>query len=326
MIRKISKLTASALVMGIVLTGCKGATSAPEEALSATDKYMAAISGAMTEAKASKGQGSPVMWTMSDDDTTVHLFGTVHLLRPETEWLTPALTAALEASNAIMIEADASSPEAMQQMQPIIMQYGQFEDDQTLSGVLDDEQEALVNGALSGMGATVQAFDAMKPWMVSLQIGVFNMINSGYDPASGVEPKLLEIAKAGNKEMLYLETATDQIKILGGAPIDEQVEGLMMTTLTADSGAEMLDVIVDEWADGDVKGIGAIMGNPDIFGSDEMYDALLTQRNRNWIPKIEALLDREGTYVVAVGAAHLAGDDSVIKMLRDNGHKVKGPK
>lgn len=326
MMHKISKLTASAFVMGAMLTGCKDTVTAPEDPLSAADKYMAAISGAMTEAKATKGQGSPVMWTMSDEDTTVHLFGTVHLLRPETQWQTADLTAALDAANAIMIEADASSPEAMQQLQPIIMQYGQFEDGQTLSGVLDDEQEALVNGALSGMGATVQAFDAMKPWMVSLQIGVFNIINSGYDPASGVESKLLEIAKAGNKDVLYLETATDQIKILGGAPIDEQVEGLMMTTLTADTGSEMLDVIVDEWADGDVKGLGAIMGNPDIFGSEEMYDALLTDRNRKWIPKIEALLDREGTYVVTVGAAHLAGDDSVIKMLRANGHKVNGPK
>ena len=65
------------------------------------------------------------------------------------------------------------------------------------------------------------------------------------------------------------------------------------------------------------------MSNPTMFGTQESYDTLLTTRNENWVPGIKALLDEPGTKLVAVGAAHLAGPDSVIKMLKDDGIKVQ---
>ena len=88
----------------------------------------------------------------------------------------------------------------------------------------------------------------------------------------------------------------------------------------------MLDLLVDEWADGDVTGIGALVANPEGYGfTDAAYQSLLVVRNTAWVPQIEAMLDEPGSVFIAVGAGHLAGPDSVITMLRDEGHTVEGP-
>jgi hypothetical protein len=54
-----------------------------------------------------------------------------------------------------------------------------------------------------------------------------------------------------------------------------------------------------------------------------LYEAMVVRRNRNWIPKIRALLAKPGTHFVVVGVAHLVGRDGILKMLAEKGVKVK---
>lgn len=317
-------LLTTTAALSLALTGCQAKTSSSALADGMSkDELVAMMQGAMTDAKATTGTGAPAMWTFSDEDTTVYLYGTVHLLKPEVTWRAPSLEDALSKADTLVLEADVSSPESQAGMQKLVMEYGVFSDGQTLTGLLEEDDEALVSAALEAKQIPLQAVDQMKPWMVGLQLGMMQIMEAGYDPQSGVETILIAEAAKGNKKLAYLETAETQIKTLGGAPIDEQVQGLMATLSTMELGEEYLDTLVAEWADGDVKGIGAMMANPAAFGTQAAYDALLTTRNRNWVPTIKALLEEPGTKFVAVGAGHLAGPDSVVKMLKDEGIKVK---
>lgn len=317
-------LTGSA-ALALLFSGCQGIADDVKLADDVSkDELVAMMKGAMADAKATSGSGSPAMWTFSDEDTTVYLYGTVHLLKPEVTWRSPALNAALTTADTLVLEADISSPESQAGMQKMVMEYGLFAEGQSLTGVLEDDDEAIVSAALEAKGISLQAVDTMKPWMVGLQLGMMQIMQAGYDPQSGVETQLL--AESTDKKLSYLETAEAQIKVLGGAPLDEQVQGLMATLSTMELGEEYLDTLVAEWADGDVKGIGAMMANPAMFGTQDAYDALLTTRNKNWIPGLKALLDEPGTKLVAVGAGHLAGPDSVVTMLKADGIKVKAVK
>jgi uncharacterized protein YbaP (TraB family) len=175
------------------------------------------------------------------------------------------------------------------------------------------------------MGANLEAVRGMRPWFIGLQMSVAQLQRSGYDPMSGVDMRLSAEARAAGKSLGYLETAESQLMILSGGTAEEQAAGLVFGAYTIDMGSQMLDTMVDEWSDGDVVGLGSIMSNPAIVGGQKAYDALLTQRNKNWVPLIKGYLDEPGTTFIAVGAAHLAGPDSVITMLRDDGIKVEGP-
>ena len=315
------------LKLGTVLTGvllASGVAIGDEEPTH--EEVLASVRASIAKAESTTGPGSPALWTLKDDDTTIHLFGTVHLLRPETKWRSDAVNEAFASADKLVLEADTDSPEAQQKMGALLGQLAVFTDGTKLNDVIDDEDEAIVETALTeGLGAPLSAMQQFKPWMVSLQLSIGQIMKAGYDTNSGVEMILTSEAKEAGKSFGYLETAEDQLNILAGAEIEDQVDGLVFAARTLELGPSMLDSLVDEWADGDVGGLGEIMANPDAIGGDEAYDALLVQRNKNWVPQIQAMLDEPGTVFVAVGAGHLAGPDSVVTLLRNEGLEIAGP-
>ena len=135
----------------------------------------------------------------------------------------------------------------------------------------------------------------------------------------------MDYGNTDGKDFAFLETAAVQADIFDTLPEDTQETFLYETALTLEDSPVMLDQVVEEWADGDVEGLGVLVANPDTGGGEGIYDALFVERNANWVPQIEAMLDEPGTVFVAVGAGHLAGPDSVITMLRDKGYEVEGP-
>ena len=283
----------------------------------------ASIANALAEAASTSGPGAPAMWRVADEDTTLYLFGTVHLLKPETEWRTAEFDAAFAEADTLVTEVDTHTPEGLAAIQTIIAQRGSLSEGQTLTGLLDEDDEAVVAEALGSVGIPIAQMDTLQPWLAGLTLSVLQIQKSGYSPDSGVETILTAQASEAGKRFGYLETAEQQMGALAGGTLEDQIEGLVFTAETLDLGAELLGTLVDEWADGDVAGLSAIVADPISIGGADAYQRLLVDRNANWVPQIKAMLDEPGTRLIAVGAAHLAGPDSVVDMLRDQGVKVE---
>lgn len=274
---------------------------------------------AKAEAIASEGPGEPALWKLSDEDSDVYIFGTVHLLRSETEWETDAITSAFNNSDRFYMEADILSPTAQQTMVKMIKEKGVLPAGESIYDFMDVGDAYNFKRALEKIDFDPKALDNLQPWYAGLSISQHQMITGGYNPLAGVEIVLIGRANSQNKTFGYFETLEDQMDVLSGGDFDEQLEGLIAMTDMLDQGTDGLDLLVDEWADGDVNGLGAIIAVPEMMGSEDMYDRLLTDRNRKWIPQIIDILDEPGSSFVAVGAAHLAGKDSVILMLEEEG-------
>lgn len=290
------------------------------------DEMLAEFNAALAAAQATTGPGAPAMWTLSDDDTTIYLFGTVHLLRPDISWRTAAFDAALSAADTVVFEVDMNSPEAQRAVATDFLARGMFQDGRTLKGVLGDEDEAIVSAAFDSIGMPMDAMNTFEPWLASVNLGVMKLVNDGYDPAAGVESVIEAEAKAAGKSFAFLETIAQQSDAFDLLPEDEQIALLYETAILLDESPKMLDMLVSEWAEGDVDGMSVLVASPDGVGfTDAAYQSLLVNRNRNWVPQIEAMLDAPGTVFIAVGAGHLAGPDSVITMLRAAGYAVEGP-
>lgn len=282
---------------------------------------VAEMEKAIELAKSTSGTGSPALWTLADDDTTVHLFGTVHTLKPETEWRTDVFDAAFNAADKLVLEIAMESTADQQAVAMQMMNASLFENGQTLSDVLSEDEMAIVEASAKKLGIPKAAIDVQEPWAISLTLLNVQMINDGFDPSSGVEQVLTPDAKDQGKTLASLETPEFQIGVFDGMSMEAQIEMLVEGTQTMHLVDKQLSALVDEWADGDVEGLGVIISNPDVT-TDEFYDALFVKRNEDWVPKIEALLEEPGTVMVAVGAGHLAGPDSVITMLEAKGHTL----
>ena len=259
---------------------------------------------AATEPVAADG---PALWKVADEDTTVYLFGTIHILPQETEWMTPMIANAL-ASSDVMVTEVLMAEMGDAAMQQKMMQIGMLPTGQTLRGLLTADQKATYEGALQKLGLPAAAFDRMKPWMAAMTLSILPLIQQGYDPESGVE-KMLE-AQAGDIDRAALETVDYQISVFDGMPQDAQIEYLVETAEQADDIKAMIDSMIAEWVVGDADGLAEIM-NEGMDGDSVLAERLLYTRNGNWAEWIDERLDQPGTVFVAVGAGHLAGSNSV---------------
>ncbi|MCA8890905.1 MAG: TraB/GumN family protein [Hyphomonas sp.] len=323
----------AAATMMLVLAACGGGGTvedkpdlSPEaERAARMAEQEALYEDALAAAEASHGAGEPAVWTLSDEDTTIYIMGTVHLLRPDLDWRSDEIDTALAEAGTLVFEADVSSQEAAREMMQFISTRAVFTDGRQLTSLLDPSEQAELQAALDYLDYPLGAMQTFRPWYAAVNLSVLQMKKDGFDPSAGVEQVLEREGKAAGKDFAYLETIEEQLGRFANLPDDEQVDFLISSAESVEEGSEMLDVLVSEWEDGDVAGLAALMSNPDMMGSQAVYDALLKERNQDWVPKIEAMLDAPGTVLVAVGAGHLAGEDSVIALLRAEGHEVEGP-
>lgn len=285
-------------------------------ALLATSPALADNHAATETAAAPAGKG-PALWKVADADTTIYLFGTVHVLPEGIQWYDDTIATALTGSDMIVTEIpmDPASEAAMGQL---AQSRGTLPPGTTLRSLLTPEQKATYEAALAKLGAPPEAFDQFKPWMTGLTMSLIPLMQQGYTPGAGVEKVLL--SKVGDKPQGALETAEFQLGIFDGMDQAAQITFMMEAIEGMDKTAPMLNRMVAEWAEGDADELAAIMNEG--MTDPAVADALLYSRNANWAEWIDARLDQPGSVFIAVGAGHLAGAQSVQDYLAQKGITV----
>ena len=260
----------------------------------------------------------PALWKVSDEDTTIYLFGTVHVLPKDVEWYDEDIAAALESADTLITEipADAMNDPAMQAS---IMTKAMLPEGQTLRELLSDEDRAVYEQALGKLGMPPAAFDRFEPWLAGMTMAVLPLMHKGYDPASGVE-RVVEAAASKTATRGALETADQQIDLFDTLPQESQIEFLMASARDMDGLVAMMDEMVAEWLEGDADGLAEIMNRG--LTDPVVAAALLYQRNERWAEWIDERMDEPGAVFIAVGAGHLAGEKSVQDYLRSRDIEV----
>lgn len=297
------------LVVAVVLGG--PARAVAQEAAAAARPAVSAIPQA-------EGAG-PVLWVIRDADTTIYLFGTVHVLRPTTAWGSPRLEAAFDSADEVYFEIE--NPGDQSALLPLIREHG-VSADKRLTTLISTGDLNLLQLSASSIGSSAAQMDVFRPWLAALTLSLVPLIEAGYDPNSGVEMVLRQRALANGQPVKGLETIDEQVRIMAGFSEPAQLAFLRATLKSFAEAPTELDRMVGAWAAGDVATLGAIFDEGMGDTGAEVNRSLLTNRNRNWAGQIRSLLEGEGTIFIAVGAAHLMGEDSVQSILEAGGVEV----
>lgn len=254
----------------------------------------------------------PALWVVKDKDTTIYLFGTIHVLKPGIAWFDDGVKKAFDASNTLVLEM-VQPPAA--EMQAIVMKAGLATDGKTMADRLAEADRPIYTKALSDLGMPTSALDPFHPWLAAVQLSLLPILKAGYDPANGPETVLTAAAKSANKPVIGLETAEQQIGFFGLLSQDAQVQFLSSTLKDLPKVNETLATMVTSWSEGNPDKLGETM-NEGMRDTPEVAKVLLIDRNARWAEWINNRMKQPGTVFVAVGAGHLAGKDSLIEQLR----------
>ncbi len=262
----------------------------------------------------------PALWVARDADTTIYLFGTVHVLPPRLGWFDEGVKAAFDASDTLVLEIDAPPPEAMQ---AITRELGtSAASEPALSARLPEDRRAKLAAAFTELGWPAGSWERYEPWLAATTLSVLPLRRLGYDAANGPEKLLRDAARAQGKQVTGFEQARQQFALFDTLSEPAQIA---LLTRTLDGLGEInltIERTVSAWSAGDAERMAAIV-NEDLKSAPELRRTLLAERNAKWAEWIAARMAQPGTVFVAVGAGHLAGDASLQDELARRGIKVE---
>jgi uncharacterized protein YbaP (TraB family) len=260
-----------------------------------------------------------LLWKISGNglNKPSYLFGTIHITCDAT--LDKSVLEALDATSQLYLEIDMDDPALQVSMMSGMMMKGD-----TKMGALASEADfKLVNDFLTkNIGISANMIDVFKPALVSTLL-IPNMLDC---PMQSFEGELMKVSKAQKEEVYGLETVDEQMAVFDTIPYKEQMDALVKTAKNnmSDDKAELREMMA-VYKTKNITEMLAFMDKSDNKMYSKFNDVLLTNRNKNWIPKIEATAKKNPTFF-GVGAAHLAGENGVIMLLRKKGYKVEAVK
>jgi hypothetical protein len=146
-------------------------------------------------------------------------------------------------------------------------------------------------------------------------------VKSGFNPELGLDKHFYDRAREAGKAVQGLETVEYQISRLDDMTAEQQDRMLAETLKEISTQKGSVAKLTAAWKTGDASAVERVV-LADLKSDPLMYQRLLVERNKNWMPKIEALFARKGNALVIVGAAHLVGPDGLLAMLKAKGYTI----
>lgn len=263
--------------------------------------------------------GKSLLWKITGKDIkeASYLYGTIHITCDAT--LSKKVKDAMNKTEQLYLELDMDDASMQIEMMGKVM----MKDGVTMESLSSPEDFKIVDAFLTkNIGFSAKMVSTVKPFMVSAMLYP-KMIDC---PMQSVESELMKIAKEQKEEVYGLETVAEQLKVFDEIPYQEQMNELIKTAkgdLKKDK--EELNKMLAVYKSEDIEAMQTLTKESDNVLTSKYDDVLLNDRNKNWIPKIIDVAKAKPTFF-GVGAAHLGGENGVIKLLRKQGYTVEAVK
>jgi uncharacterized protein len=258
-----------------------------------------------------------LLWKLEGEENTVWLVGSVHALRDDHYPLPGAIEDAFDASRHLVVETDIINVDPQVQ-QRLMVSTGMLPPRTTLRDLVSQEEYRRIRELTEELGYRLSQLEILKPWLIGLSLTVAEMEKRGYHGGAGMEVYFIERAGEKGKSIHQFETLQFQLSLFDEMPHDAQIRFLIQSLEELRDLDDELDKLVEAWKDGDLDALEQVL----LDGFDnypELYERLVVERNRNWLPKIVGFTESQADYFVLVGALHLVGEDGLVRMLEAEG-------
>lgn len=266
----------------------------------------------------------PPVWVVRDHDSTITLFGSVHVLPPDVDWRPPELKDALASADEVWFEAPMDQA-GLDAATDAASAHSLLPAGETLSPLLSPRGRARLAAAAALFGVPLDTFENKEPWYAELMIedGLFQRL--GLKGQDGVEQQLWA-GLSPTARRVSLETPAEQIGFFADAPLKEQAASLEQTLKDVPNARRDYDALLKAWLDGDTRALDREVLEPLRKSSPRLYRRVVAERNARWVKAIETRMQGAGRTVIVVGMGHLIGPDGLPAQLRAAGYDVAGPR
>jgi uncharacterized protein YbaP (TraB family) len=268
-----------------------------------------------------RAQDKSFLWKVQSAKSSLYILGSIHFLKKENFPLKKTIENVFTSAKKLVLEIDleTATPERAQQ---ITLEKGMYRDGTTLPQNVDADTYHLVAQRAKELGVDLRAMNPFKPWVVAMTLTSLKLQKLGFEPHYGVDRYLAERARNSGKMTGGLETLEFQVALLDQLSPRDQEAMLRQGLKDMDLLDQSVEPVVQAWVNGDTKSLeelllGGMREYPDL------YQKVIVQRNRRWLPQIEKMASQAETVLLVVGAGHLVGKDGLIESLKTRGYTVE---
>jgi uncharacterized protein len=257
-----------------------------------------------------------LLWKISGNgiEQPSYIFGTIHATCNAA--LNQEIISALDATQQLYLEIDMDSPTLTQEMWRNSTMKGEAKISDMMSEYDYKRLDAFLREEVQ---VSMELVNTYKPILVE------SLLVSKMLPCEiqSLEVSLMKYTQMQQRQIYGLETVAEQLSVFDEIPYGEQAESLLNTAKDdMDNSAAELEILLGLYESGDLNKIYEYMYNESNPLYNKYMEVLLTNRNKNWMPKIESIIKEMPTFF-AVGAAHLAGNEGIIMLLKQKGYLVE---
>ncbi len=280
------------------------------------------IKDAVTKTDQYEPLANSLLWKITGNglEKPSYLYGTIHMIGGEDFFLPDGTMSAMDESENVVFEIDITQVTDMSSMMGL-MNKAYMKDDLTIKDLVTEEDYDLIQKHFKKMGLPLMMFQRMKPMFLTV------FASGDMDPSDlqsgkikSYEFEFMEMANNSDKPIGGLETLEFQFSVFDSIPYKAQADMLVETIKVGDTGSDSFQKIVEVYKQQNLEEMLSMTMSEE-GGLSEYDDLLLGQRNRNWIPQMMTLMAEKQNFF-AVGAGHLAGEQGVIHLLRQEGYQV----
>ncbi|GAM98225.1 lipoprotein [alpha proteobacterium U9-1i] len=264
----------------------------------------------------------PALYVVRDADSTMYLYGTVHVRPAGADWGDAEVRAALAETQEIWTEIEIS-PAVEARGQALARRYGMAPPGKTLSSSLSADENARLQALTRRLGIPASALEPMQPWLAGLTLTIVPIMQAGFSPTSGVDRFVDGYGDQHGKTMRALETVEDQLGFLANLSPELQRQMLREAIDEAADGPAMLAEMTRAWDRGDDDALARLVVDDTRVSYPELYDVLFVRRNNAWMETLTQELAGAGVDFVAVGGGHIVGEDGLVAQFRARGFSVE---
>ncbi|GAA4220595.1 hypothetical protein GGQ68_000469 [Sagittula marina] len=273
-------------------------------------------------------------WIARKDDEELHLIGTVHLSDARLDGPTERLSPIVADAALLLLEMNAEDMDVMQQeitTDPAIFMLP----DSSLPDLMPEEDWAKLSEAMEARGMPPFVGARMQPWYVSMLLSVPACMAAQLEQQDGLDARLEDAAEAAGVPTMSLEPYDTGLRLFAEIPMDIQLSMIRAALAPPDVNEDLFETLLsyyfaEDHAEGQLV-LEAVSARLTALDPEEnetvfraMDDALIVQRNSNWLSVLlSALDDTEGPVVAAFGAAHLSGENGVLALLEGEGFALE---
>lgn len=261
------------------------------------------------------------VWKISKGSDELYLGGTIHMLPQSAFPLPTEFEQAYRKADVLVLEAKLPDP-ADQQAAMTMLTKLSYTNGDTLSEKLGPKALQALADYLKTFNMTPQQFNGFKPGFVAMQIAMLELRKAGMS-GEGVDMYFVNKATQDAKPQQYLETIEFQLDLMASMGAGNEEQFMLANLKRADETAELMRQSIAAWRIGDIAALERILLNDARTDDPASFALMFTQRNQDWIPKIQQLFGNGQRELILVGAGHLPGKDGVLALLSAAGYQVE---